>query len=127
VFGCGGDRDRAKRPLMAQAVARWSDRIVVTSDNPRSEDPRRILDDVETGLAKLRRVEPDALDAETGCYVVAEDRREAIRAAIGIARTGDMVVIAGKGHEDYQIVGRQKLPFNDRDEAQRALNERGDA
>ncbi len=123
VFGCGGDRDRAKRPLMAQAVARWSDRIVVTSDNPRSEDPRAILDDVEIGLAKLQRIEPDALDSATGCYAVAEDRREAIRAAIGIARAGDMVVIAGKGHEDYQIVGRQKLPFSDRDEAQRALNE----
>ncbi len=127
VFGCGGDRDRAKRPLMAQAVARWSDRIVVTSDNPRAEDPRSILDDVETGLAQLQRVEPDSLDAATGCYVVAEDRHEAIRAAISIARAGDMVVIAGKGHEDYQIVGRQKLPFNDRDEAQRALDERGSA
>jgi UDP-N-acetylmuramyl-tripeptide synthetase len=127
VFGCGGDRDRAKRPLMAQAVARWSDRIVLTSDNPRTEDPQRILSDVEGGFVKLGRVEPDALDTATGSYAVAADRRSAIRAAIGIARADDMVVLAGKGHEDYQIIGRERLPFSDGDEARRALAAGGGA
>jgi UDP-N-acetylmuramoyl-L-alanyl-D-glutamate--2,6-diaminopimelate ligase len=121
VFGCGGDRDRAKRPLMAQAVARWSDRIVVTNDNPRTEDPVQILADVEGGFEKLRRIETDALDDANGAYAVVADRRAAIGAAIGIARAGDMVVLAGKGHEDYQLVGRERLPFSDGDEARRAL------
>jgi UDP-N-acetylmuramoyl-L-alanyl-D-glutamate--2,6-diaminopimelate ligase len=121
VFGCGGDRDRSKRPLMAEAVARWSDRVVATSDNPRSEDPLQILKDVEPGLATLRRVEAEALDATEGSYAMISDRRHAIEAAIGIARPGDMVVIAGKGHEDYQIVGPDRLHFDDREQARSAL------
>ncbi len=123
VFGCGGDRDRAKRPLMAEAVARWSDQIVATSDNPRTEDPEQILRDVEGGLRSRPRVEPDALDTGDGGYAVVTDRREAIRAAIGIAgaRRDDIVVLAGKGHEDYQIVGHERLPFDDRLEARVAL------
>ena len=121
VFGCGGDRDRSKRPLMAEAVARWSDRVVATSDNPRSEDPLQILKDVEAGLTTLRRVEPEALDATDGSYAMISDRRRAIEAAIGIARPGDMVVIAGKGHEDYQIVGTDRLHFDDREQARSAL------
>jgi UDP-N-acetylmuramoyl-L-alanyl-D-glutamate--2,6-diaminopimelate ligase len=121
VFGCGGDRDRSKRPLMAEAVARWSDRVVATSDNPRSEDPLQILKDVEAGLATLRRVEAEALDATEGSYAMISDRRHAIEAAIGIARPGDMVVIAGKGHEDYQIVGPDRLHFDDREQARSAL------
>ena len=121
VFGCGGDRDRSKRPLMAEAVARWSDRVVATSDNPRTEDPESILSDVEPGLAKLIRAEPDALDDTAGSYVSLLDRRSAIDLAVRIARPSDMVVIAGKGHEDYQIVGREKLPFSDPAEARRAL------
>jgi len=121
LFGCGGDRDRAKRPLMAQAVARHSDRVVATSDNPRTEDPRRILEDVEAGLADLSRVTPQELDAREASYAVEIDRRAAIALAVSIARPGDTVVLAGKGHEDYQIVGRNKLPFDDREEAGRAL------
>ena len=121
VFGCGGDRDRSKRPLMAEAVARWSDRVVATSDNPRSEDPLQILKDVEEGLSTLRRVEVEALDATDGSYVMISDRQRAIETAIGIARPGDMVVIAGKGHEDYQIVGLHRLHFDDREQARSAL------
>lgn len=121
VFGCGGDRDRSKRPLMAEAVARFADRAVATSDNPRTEDPAAILRDVEAGLAKLRRVDPGALDATDAGYAALVDRREAIALAVGVARPEDTVVIAGKGHEDYQIVGREKLPFDDRREALRAL------
>jgi UDP-N-acetylmuramoyl-L-alanyl-D-glutamate--2,6-diaminopimelate ligase len=124
VFGCGGDRDRGKRPMMAEAVARHSDRIVATSDNPRTEDPMQILVDIETGLTKLRRVEADALESSDGCYAVIPDRRLAIEAAIGIAGPSDIVVLAGKGHEDYQIIGRDRLPFDDRDEARRALETR---
>jgi len=121
VFGCGGDRDRGKRPRMAEAVARWSDRVVATSDNPRSEDPLQILKDVESGLATLKRVDADALDATDASYAMIPDRRSAIETAIGIARPGDMVVIAGKGHEDYQIVGPDRLHFDDREEARNAL------
>jgi UDP-N-acetylmuramyl-tripeptide synthetase len=124
VFGCGGDRDRAKRPLMAEAVARFSDLAVATSDNPRSEDPRAILADVERGLAKLERVEPAALGAASRAYVVSVDRRAAIGLAIAVARSEDTVVIAGKGHEDYQIIGRERLPFSDGAEARRALAQR---
>jgi len=124
VFGCGGDRDRGKRPLMAEAVARYSDQVVATSDNPRTEDPERILLDVEAGLKDLRRVDASALGDARNAYVTLVDRREAIALAIDIAAPGDMVVIAGKGHEDYQIVGRTKLPFDDCEEARRALARR---
>jgi UDP-N-acetylmuramoyl-L-alanyl-D-glutamate--2,6-diaminopimelate ligase len=124
VFGCGGDRDRTKRPLMAQAVAAHCDRAIATSDNPRTEDPRRILAEVEAGLGALARVAPEALDASPKSYASLVDRREAIALAIAIAHPEDAVVIAGKGHEDYQIVGREKLPFDDREEAARALARR---
>ena len=124
LFGCGGDRDRTKRPLMARAVAALSDRIVATSDNPRTEDPVRILEDVEKGLADLERVEPELLAGRDGAYTVCVDRREAIRIAIALAQPGDTVVLAGKGHEDYQIIGREKLPFDDREEAARVLRSR---
>ena len=125
VFGCGGDRDRGKRPLMAEAVARHSDRIVLTSDNPRTEDPERILPHAEAGLEKCERVAPEARDGREAGYVSLVDRRAAIELAVAIARPGDMVVIAGKGHEDYQILGRERVPFDDRREARRALEERG--
>ena len=124
VFGCGGDRDRAKRSLMAEAVARWSDLAVATSDNPRSEDPRAILADVEAGLRKLERAQPEALGASQHAYSVVVDRRTAIGLAIGLARPEDTVVLAGKGHEDYQIIGRERLPFDDREEGRRALAQR---
>jgi UDP-N-acetylmuramoyl-L-alanyl-D-glutamate--2,6-diaminopimelate ligase len=125
VFGCGGDRDRAKRPLMAEAVARHSDRVIATSDNPRTEDPLAILRDVELGLGKLARVTTAALDATPGSFTTIADRRAAIELALALARPEDTVVIAGKGHEDYQIVGRERLPFDDRAEARRALARRG--
>jgi UDP-N-acetylmuramoyl-L-alanyl-D-glutamate--2,6-diaminopimelate ligase len=123
VFGCGGNRDRGKRPLMAQAVAALSDRAVATSDNPRTEHPEAILRDMEPGLAKLKPVTPAELGASDASWTRVVDRREAIRLAVRIARSDDTVVIAGKGHEDYQIVGREKLPFDDRLEALRALRE----
>jgi len=125
VFGCGGDRDRGKRPLMAEAVANHADRAIATSDNPRTEDPELILDDVEPGLHGLQRVAADALDATESSWCRLTDRREAIARAVGIARCDDTVVIAGKGHEDYQIIGREKLPFSDADEALRALRQGG--
>lgn len=109
VFGCGGDRDRSKRPLMARAASEGSDVVVMTSDNPRTEDPEMILDDVEVGL--VPGVES---------YRVL-DRREAIALAVGLAKAGDLVVIAGKGHEDYQIIGRTKHPMDDRAIAREAL------
>jgi UDP-N-acetylmuramoyl-L-alanyl-D-glutamate--2,6-diaminopimelate ligase len=124
VFGCGGDRDRAKRPLMAQAVARHADRAVATSDNPRSEDPQRILDDVAPGMRGLQRVESAALDDTAGGWCRLVDRSEAIARAIGIARPEDTVVLAGKGHEDCQIVGHERLPFSDSEQALRALRGR---
>jgi UDP-N-acetylmuramoyl-L-alanyl-D-glutamate--2,6-diaminopimelate ligase len=97
---------------------------VATSDNPRTEDPERILVDVESGLTGLRRVEPEALREAQGSYASLVDRRRAIELAIEIADAGDMVVIAGKGHEDYQIIGRKKFPFHDCEEARRALERR---
>jgi UDP-N-acetylmuramoyl-L-alanyl-D-glutamate--2,6-diaminopimelate ligase len=124
VFGCGGDRDRTKRPKMAEAVARLADRAVLTSDNPRTEDPQRILADVEAGLGRMQRVASAQLASAQRAYVALVDRREAIALAIASARPEDTVVIAGKGHEDYQIVGREKFPFDDREEAQRALERR---
>lgn len=103
VFGCGGDRDRRKRPLMGEIAARQSDVVVATSDNPRSEDPRRILAEIEPGLMR-----------GPASYQLNVDRRAAIRSALSLARRGDVVVIAGKGHEDYQIIGSQTFPFDDR-------------
>jgi UDP-N-acetylmuramoyl-L-alanyl-D-glutamate--2,6-diaminopimelate ligase len=125
VFGCGGDRDRSKRPLMAKAVADWSDRAIATSDNPRTEDPLAILSDVERGLEELRRVDESELDESERAYALVVDRREAIALALRIARPEDTVLLAGKGHEDYQIIGRERLPFDDRVEAKRALERRG--
>jgi UDP-N-acetylmuramoyl-L-alanyl-D-glutamate--2,6-diaminopimelate ligase len=127
VFGCGGDRDRSKRPLMAEAAVRSSDRVVATSDNPRSEEPLAILADVEQGLGQLSRVDPDDLPRSDGAYTVVPDRREAIDLAISAAQAGDIVVLAGKGHEDYQIVGRERLPFDDRLEARAALRRQREA
>ncbi len=126
VFGCGGDRDRGKRPLMAQAVTRYSDRVIATSDNPRTEDPLAILRDVEAGLGTLERVAAEALDRTGAAYTVIPDRRAAIALAVALAKPEDTVIVAGKGHEDYQIIGRERLPFDDRIEALAALGRRGD-
>jgi UDP-N-acetylmuramyl-tripeptide synthetase len=113
VFGCGGDRDRTKRAPMGEAAARLSDVVIVTSDNPRTEDPEAILRDVEVGLLNVGKP-----------YVKIVDRREAIQRAIEEARAGDLVLIAGKGHEDYQIVGTEKRHFDDREVALEALMRR---
>ncbi len=117
VFGCGGDRDKTKRPKMGAVAARLADFSIVTSDNPRTEDPHRILLDVEVGMQHARKKKGDD-------YWVIEDRREAITRAIGIARTGDFVMIAGKGHEDYQILGTKKIHFDDREVAREVLGKR---
>ena len=111
VFGCGGDRDATKRPLMAAAAAKNSDVVFVTSDNPRTEDPESILDQVCAGL-------PDGFT-----YERIADRPTAIRCAIQSARRGDTVAIAGKGHEDYQIIGHEKIQMDDRELAREALSE----
>src|SRR5205807_9298561 len=102
VFGCGGDRDRAKRPAMGKTAAALADAIVVTSDNPRSEDPLAIIDEVVAGIPSGTRP------------VVVPDRRLAIRAALTERRAGDVVVVAGKGHEQGQTAGGVTVPFDDR-------------
>ena len=101
VFGCGGDRDRPKRPLMAEAVAQWADVAVLTSDNPRHEDPLAIMDDARPGLSGAKKV------------IEHPDRRAAIALALEEMRPGDALLIAGKGHEAYQQIGDVKHPFND--------------
>ncbi len=123
VFGCGGDRDRGKRPLMGRAAGLAADLVVVTSDNPRTEDPRAILDAIVPGVeeAGLCRLSRERLLAGERGYLVEEDRRAAIALALSAARPGDAVLIAGKGHEDYQIVGTERRPFDDREEARRGL------
>lgn len=113
VFGCGGDRDPGKRPLMGQAAAELADVVVVTSDNPRTENPARIIDHVLQGAEKSSK--------PGGQLTVLEDRRAAIAYAIDLAEAGDVVVIAGKGHEDYQILGTEKVHFDDREEARKFL------
>ncbi len=112
VFGCGGDRDRTKRPLMGAIAARLADRVVLTSDNPRTEDPQRILDDVRGGI-------PEGTE-----LVVEADRAAAIASTIAAAKADDLVLIAGKGHEDYQILGTTKIHFDDREQAETALRSR---
>ena len=123
VFGCGGDRDRGKRPLMGAAVARAADVGVVTSDNPRTEDPLKIMDAVEAGVveAGMRKIGDGDGDGDGDGYVVQPDRRKAIFLAIEMARPGDIVLIAGKGHEDYQILGTKRIHFDDREQAREAL------
>jgi UDP-N-acetylmuramoyl-L-alanyl-D-glutamate--2,6-diaminopimelate ligase len=129
VFGCGGDRDRGKRPLMGEIAARLSDVIVVTSDNPRTENPLTILSDVEAGVQKagLKRLDlPERVGRSNAAnpqrpvhrgYYVEADRRAAIHEGLRVARRDDLVLIAGKGHEDYQILGQQRIHFDDREVA----------
>ncbi len=114
LFGCGGDRDRTKRPLMGAAAAELSDFVVLTSDNPRSEDPLAIMNDVMVGLRRFDVV-----------YVAEPDRERAIRRALAEAQPGDLVLFAGKGHETYQILRDRTIPFDDRDVARRVLRELG--
>lgn len=111
VFGCGGDRDTEKRPLMGGIGQRLSDRCIITSDNPRTEDPKLIIDDILDGLDKNNKN-----------YEVIVDRAEGIKRAIKSAKKGDVVLIAGKGHENYQIIGKEKHHFDDKEVAREALN-----
>jgi UDP-N-acetylmuramoyl-L-alanyl-D-glutamate--2,6-diaminopimelate ligase len=156
VFGCGGDRDRGKRPLMGEITARLSDLVVLTSDNPRTEDPLKILDDIEAGVQKtgLKKFRVSGLESRvSGCetadesqktrdsgpatqdlslgtdrgYCVEADRREAIRIALRWAHRGDLILIAGKGHEDYQILGQRRIHFDDREVARDEASRRADA
>ena len=127
VFGCGGDRDNGKRPIMGGVAIQYSDLAVVTSDNPRTEDPLRILAQVKAGIvpAAVREYSSRELDsgiAEKG-FIIIENRREAIRLAVRLAKAGDILLLAGKGHEDYQIVGTTKHHFDDREEAAKAFGE----
>jgi len=123
VFGCGGDRDRGKRPIMGEVAGRAADLAVVTSDNPRSEEPLSIIGEILPGLerAGARRLQETEARGGASGYAVVPDRRQAIALAIAAARSGDAVLIAGKGHEDYQITGAERRHFDDREEARRAL------
>jgi UDP-N-acetylmuramoyl-L-alanyl-D-glutamate--2,6-diaminopimelate ligase len=128
VFGCGGDRDRTKRPLMGAVAGRLSDAVVLTSDNPRSEDPAEIIEEIKRGLVPperpwVRNGLPVAAPKVTPWTAIV-DRRAAIRSAVGEAQPGDLVVIAGKGHEKYQEIAGRSLPFDDVVVAREALDER---
>jgi UDP-N-acetylmuramoyl-L-alanyl-D-glutamate--2,6-diaminopimelate ligase len=114
LFGCGGDRDRSKRPLMGQAAAEKSDFVILTSDNPRSEDPLGIINDALVGL---RRHDTP--------HVIEVDRATAIRRAIEQAQPGDVVILAGKGHETYQILKEGRISFDDREVARQLLHSFG--
>ncbi|HEY4717273.1 MAG TPA: UDP-N-acetylmuramoyl-L-alanyl-D-glutamate--2,6-diaminopimelate ligase [bacterium] len=128
VFGCGGDRDKGKRPLMGGISGALSNYTIITSDNPRSEQPESIIYEIEQGLRGLLKAESEnALAAGKKAYLVIPDRSDAIRLAIRIAREGDSILIAGKGHEDYQIIGNKRLHFSDREEVEVYLREIGGA
>ena len=127
VFGCGGDRDRAKRPLMGAVAARLSDLVVVTSDNPRSEDPAAIIDEVVHGLTPAKDRQDDGHGTAAGFgtpFLTIVDRAVAIERAVRETQVGDVVIIAGKGHETYQVVGERRLPFDDAEVARAALQQR---
>ncbi len=126
VFGCGGDRDRAKRPLMGAVAARLSDLVILTSDNPRSEDPEQIMDEVKRGIVMpADRTPPNRQRAPKSTeYLAISDRKAAIERAVRDARPGDLVLIAGKGHEKYQVIGDRTLPFDDVEVARAALARR---
>jgi UDP-N-acetylmuramoyl-L-alanyl-D-glutamate--2,6-diaminopimelate ligase len=125
VFGCGGDRDSAKRPLMGEIAAQLCDLAVVTSDNPRTENPAGIIDQILKGVQRVKSRRYSPPDFRNGFmdkgYVVEADRQRAIHLAIGVSEPGDTVLIAGKGHETYQILGTSTIAFDDREEARKAL------
>jgi len=141
VFGCGGDRDNGKRPIMGKIAATMSSLAIVTSDNPRTEEPQVILEQIKAGILKnhpplqgegrggdgeeIREYSPDELtdDFTVNGFVVIENRRDAIQLAVQLAKPGDIVLLAGKGHEDYQIIGTTKYHFDDREEAAAAFTE----
>ena len=110
VFGCGGDRDRNKRPIMGSIAAKYADYVIVTSDNPRTEDPMKIIEDILPGMKEAKTP-----------YIVEENRRKAIRVALRSAKKDDMILLAGKGHETYQIIGTEKTHLDEREEVASAL------
>jgi UDP-N-acetylmuramoyl-L-alanyl-D-glutamate--2,6-diaminopimelate ligase len=115
LFGCGGDRDKTKRPKMAKVACEWADRVIITSDNPRTEEAARIIEDILAGV-------PDGFRAGAGDRLTVEaDRAKAIAMAVAHAGPDDVVLLAGKGHEDYQIIGKTKHHFDDREHAAAAL------
>ena len=114
VFGCGGDRDRTKRPIMGRLAAELGDISIITSDNPRSEEPMDILKEIEVGVKPV-----------SDAYELIVDRREAIYRAVALAKPGDSVVIAGKGHEDYEIFKDKTIHFDDAEVAKEALEDLG--
>jgi UDP-N-acetylmuramoyl-L-alanyl-D-glutamate--2,6-diaminopimelate ligase len=115
VFGCGGDRDRAKRPQMGAAVEASSDLFIITDDNPRTEDPEQIVGDIVAGLQKKQN---------SACQII-HNRREAMRRALDMAQPGDLVLVAGKGHESSQILKEHTIHFNDYEVAEELLREKG--
>jgi len=127
LFGCGGDRDNGKRPIMGKIAATMSDLAIITSDNPRTEEPFSILEQIKAGITPLaiREYMPDELedDFEEKGYTIVENRHDAIRLSIRLAKAGDIVLLAGKGHEDYQIIGTTRHHFDDREEATAAFTE----
>ncbi len=114
LFGCGGEKDRTKRPVMGEVSGRLSDLTILSSDNPRSEDPLKIISDIVVGVQKTN-----------GKYLIEPDREKAIGLAFDQARAGDIVLLAGKGHENYQILADRTLDFDDREVAREALRSRG--
>jgi UDP-N-acetylmuramoyl-L-alanyl-D-glutamate--2,6-diaminopimelate ligase len=122
VFGCGGDRDRTKRPLMGAVAARLSDMVIVTSDNPRSESPEQIIEDIKRGIVlPADRVGPKGQGPRATPHLAIVDRKAAIERAVREGRPGDLVLVAGKGHEKYQVIGDRTLPFDDVGVARAAL------
>ncbi len=113
VVGCGGDRDKTKRPIMAQAACDLSDRVILTSDNPRTEDPAQILFDMEAGLSSAAKRK----------YITVIDRKEAIKTAVDMAKAEDIILVAGKGHEKYQDIKGVKYPFDDKAVLQEFLSQ----
>ena len=112
VIGCGGDRDKTKRPIMAQVACDWSDKVILTSDNPRTEDPKSIIQDMEAGISPTNQRK----------VISISDRKEAIKTACHIAQPGDIILIAGKGHETYQEINGQRHHFDDKEIISEQLN-----
>ncbi len=122
VFGCGGDRDRGKRYDMGLVAGENSDIVVITSDNPRTEDPERIVIEIERGVLESGMTRSEWPEVKNGTYLMEVERSEAIKKAVSLADKDDTILIAGKGHEDYQIIGTTKRHFDDREEARKAVN-----
>lgn len=111
VFGAGGDRDKTKRPIMGKIACKYADYILITSDNPRTEDPISIMNDIEKGI----------IEAKYTNYTKIEKREEAIQKAVSLLKSGDSLIIAGKGHETYQIIGKTTRYFSDKEEVKKCL------